>query len=470
MIARSAPQGLAVLVLVVAGAGPAAARGDRPAPTYSGEGATILQQRCQTCHRSGQAGPFELISYPQARKRAGDIASVVKSRQMPPWKATPGVGPKFKNDMSLSDAEVATLVAWAEAGAPEGDPSLAPKPRAFPEEGWALGTPDLILETPEFHVPADGPDIYRCFVLPTGLADSRYVTAVEFRPGNRKVVHHLMCYVDATGEARKKDAADPGPGYGCLSGPGVQVSGDLGIWTPGNEPVRLPEGVARSLPRGSDVILQPHYHPTGKPEVDRTRVGLYFARTPIKRTVLWNAATDLHMRLPAGDARIEVRGEWPVPVDVEALAVFPHMHGLGRDIAISVTYPNGRVLDLLKIDDWDPAWQNTYSFDEPLDIPKGSVLRVIGHFDNSEANPRNLSRPPKDVLWGEAITEEMCNGFLFMTKKGQDLTRPGERDDLAEIFARQPEDYRNQRKAERRSRELEAATGVAGANAPSDKR
>ncbi|MDB5352042.1 MAG: Peroxiredoxin, partial [Planctomycetota bacterium] len=274
--------------------------------------------------------------------------------------------------------------------------------------------------------------------------------------------HHLMCYVDSNGEARKKDAADPGPGYSCLSGPGVPISGDLGIWTPGNDPVRLPEGVARSLPRGSDIILQPHYHPTGKPEVDRTRVGLHFARTPIKRTVLWNAATDLHMRLPAGDPNIVVRGAWPIPVDVEALAVFPHMHGLGRDIAMSLTFPDGRSLDLLKIEDWDPALQNTYYFEKPLDIPKGSILNVVAHFDNTAANPRNPNHPPTDVFWGEAITEEMCNGFLFMTKKGQDLTRPGERDDLSEIFARQPEDYRNIRKAERRRRELEAASGGPG--------
>jgi mono/diheme cytochrome c family protein len=469
MVVPTLARGLTLLGLLFGVMGPAVA-GDRAAPTYSGEVASILQRSCQGCHRPGQVGPFALSTYEQARKRADDIASVVQSRRMPPWKAVHGVGPKFKNDMSLSREEVATLVAWAEAGAPQGDPSRAPAPRVFPEEGWELGPPDLILEIPEFHVPASGPDIYRCFVLPTGLADSRYVTAVEFRPGNRKVVHHMMSYVDATGEGRKKDAADPGPGYSCLAGPGVQVSGDLGIWTPGNEPARLPEGIARSLPRGADIILQPHYHPTGKPEVDRSRIGLHFSRGPIKRTVLWNAATDLHMKLPAGESNIEVRGQWPVPVDVEALAVFPHMHNLGRDIAISITYPDGRNFDLLKIDDWDSAWQNTYYFEKPLDVPKGSILKVVAHFDNSAANPLNPHKPPQDVYWGEAITEEMCNAFLFMTKKGQDLTRPGERDDLGEIFAGQPEGYRNIRKAERLQREAEEAAKVAGAKDAAGKR
>ena len=460
-------RGLTFLAMLAAAAGTATAgetgAGAGAAPTYAGEVAAILQRRCQECHRKGQLGPFELISYAQARKRADQLASVVESRRMPPWKATPGVGPRYRNDLSLTAEEVAALVAWAGAGAPEGDPARAPAPREFPGEGWELGTPDLVLEAPEFRVPADGPDLYRCFVLPTGLAESRYVTAVEFRPGNRRVVHHNLCYIDAGGEARAKDAEDAGPGYACLTGPGVQVAGDLGIWTPGNEPARLPEGVGRRLPRDANVILQVHYHPTGKPEVDRSRIGLHFARGPIRRTVLWNCATDLRMRLPAGDPDVVVRGEWPVPVDVEALAVFPHMHGLGRKIAVSISFPDGRERELVRIDDWDPAWQNTYYFEEPLEIPGGSVLKVVGHFDNSAANPRNPNSPPKEVAWGEGITDEMLNGYLFMTRKGQDLTRPGERDDLAEIFARQPEDYRNRRKAERRRLEREAASKVAGA-------
>jgi hypothetical protein len=196
--------------------------GDGP-PTFTKDVAPILQQRCQSCHRRDQIGPFVLETYEQARKRATDIAVVAEDQSMPPWKPTAGVGPKLKHDRSLTAREIAVLTAWAEAGAPRGEPEHMPSPARFPE-GWALGEPDLVLETAEdFKVPASGPDVYRCFVIPTNLPRDVLISAVEYRPGNRRVVHHLMAFVDIHGYGRQRDAAEPGPGYTSYSGAGVEM-------------------------------------------------------------------------------------------------------------------------------------------------------------------------------------------------------------------------------------------------------
>ncbi|MGE5756684.1 MAG: peroxiredoxin, partial [Planctomycetaceae bacterium] len=354
------------------------------------------------------------------------------------------VGPKFKHDRSLSRVAIALILAWADAGAPEGDPAQAP-PLPELHDDWTLGTPDLVLELPEeFQVPASGDDIYRCFVIPTDLPRDVAISAIEYRPGNRRVVHHMLSYVDRSGQARKRDAADPGPGYQCFSGPGIEVHGDLGGWAPGNEPSRLPDGIGRILPSKADVVVQIHYHPSGKPEADRSRIGLHFARAPIKRTLQWGLVGNFGFQLPEGQKDVEVKGEWTIPVDVEALAVTPHMHLLGRDILMSVRYPDGRTEDLIKIPDWDFNWQGTYYFEEPIALPKGTVLKVVSHFDNSEDNPRNPNHPPKHVTFGEATTDEMCIGFIALTKKDQDLTRPGEVDDLRTILHQQRDELRKE--------------------------
>ncbi len=415
-------------------------------PTYAHDVAAILQNNCQQCHRPGQVGPFPLETYEQARKRAGDIASVTTERQMPPWKPVPGVGPAFKHSKALTDDEIATLAAWAEAGAPRGNPAEIPAPPAFSTD-WALGEPDLIVEMPaEFAVPADGEDIYRCFVIPTDLPADKYISAVEYHPGNRKVVHHVLGYVDVLGQARKKDEAEPGPGYVCFGGPQIKTEGDLGGWAPGSEPAFLPEGIGRKLPKKADVVLQLHYHPSGKPEVDRTRLGLYFARKPVKQTLHWNLAANFAMQLPPGAPNVEIKGEWKVPVDVTALSVAPHMHLLGKDMTMSVEFPDGRAEDLIKIGDWDFNWQSAYYFEKPIDLPRGSKVKVVAHFDNSATNPRNPKKPPVLVHWGEGTTDEMCIGFIGVVKKGQDLTRPGERDDLLEIFQKKWDEQERQMK------------------------
>ena len=435
-------------------------------PTYAKDVAPILQDNCMECHRTGQVGPFELATYEQARKRAGQIVAETAERRMPPWKADPGVGVPFAHSKALTAGEIATLAAWAEAGAPSGNLAEVPTPPSF-STGWALGVPDLVVEAPEdYAIPASGEDVYRCFVIPTNLPKDMYVSAVEYRPGNRKVVHHIIGYVDTSGEGRKKDRADAGGGYMCFGDSGLKsIHGDLGGWAPGSEASFLPEGIGRSLPKGSDVIMQVHYHPSGKTEVDRTRIGLYFARGPIRRTMHWNFAINPGLVLPAGDPRVEIKARWEVPVDVTALSVLPHMHMLGKDMLMTVTFPDGREQDLIKIGDWDFNWQNTYWFQRPIELPKGSRLDVVAHFDNSSGNPRNPRRDhPVEVKWGEATTDEMCIGFISVVKKGQDLTKAGEVDDLKDIFDRQIEERRAKMQEHRKRMMEEEARKKAAAS------
>jgi mono/diheme cytochrome c family protein/peroxiredoxin len=412
-------------------------------PTYCKDVAPILQKNCQECHRPGQVGPFALETYEQARKRASDIAAVVEDRVMPPWKASPHFGLKFRDERTLSEAQIATVVAWAEHEAPEGNPADLPPPVKFRDD-WQLGTPDLVVDIgADYAVPASGEDIYRCFVVPTRLEKDRYVSAVEYQPGNRRVVHHILAFVDTSGKARERDQADPGPGYSCFGGPGEPIHGGLGGWAPGNLPRRLDDGVGRSLPRQSDIIIQVHYHPQGKPETDRSRIGLYFARKPVKQILHWGIVINPELELPPGKSNIEVKAAWEVPVDLVAYNVSPHMHLLGHDMQISVKFPDGRVQDLIKIDDWDFNWQYTYTFEKPLDVPKGSLFSLVAHYDNSSSNPRNPNRDhPQLVKWGEATTDEMCIGFLGVTKKSQDLTRPGEKDDFMQILEKQADELR----------------------------
>ncbi len=425
-----------------------------PTPTFTKDVAVILQSHCQVCHRKGEVGPFPLTTYEHARKRAKDIANVTADGTMPPWKPQRGVGPAFKHDPSLSPDEVAVLQAWAKGGAPLGDPKQMPPPVKFPE-GWVLGKPDLILEMPEaFSMPASGPDVFRCFVLPTNLPRDVYVTAMEYQPGSRRIVHHILAYIDTSGEGRNLDKAAPGPGYPSYGGPGVDIADELDSWTPGNKPIRLPDGISRSLPAKSDVIIQIHYRCSGKAETDRTRVGFYLARKPVKQSYHWANATAYNFSIPPNASNYEVKTSWFVPVDVELMALMPHMHLIGHDFLMTVTLPTGQSRELIYIPNWDPDWQDTYYLETPMVLPKGSTINVIAHYDNT-AHPRNPNKPPKAVSCGLQSTDEMCIGYIGVVKKGQDLTRAGEKDDLYLTLLKQH--YRKRVRAEetewRRSQE-----------------
>lgn len=408
----------------------------KPAPTFTKDVAPILQRKCQPCHRRHHVGPFALETYEQARKRASDIAAVVEERRMPPWKPAPGVGPKLKHDQSLTSEEITVLTAWSEGGAPQGDPKDMPPPAQF-AAGWKLGPPDLVLEAKEdFALWASGPDTYRCFVLPTNLAQDTYVSAIDFQPGNRRIVHHINAFIDTTGDARKRDEAEPGPGYTSFGGPGIEYFEEVSFWAAGHEASHLPAGIGQRFPRQSDIVLQVHYHPTGKPERDRTRIGVYFSRGRVKQALHWSNVSNQKFQIPAGQPSTEIKASWFIPTDLEALAVSPHMHQLGRDMRITLTLPSGRTQDLIHIPAWDPTWQSAYYFQKPISLPQGSVVKVVAHFDNS-AHPRNPNTPPQCVKRGFGADDEMCEGFIAVVKKGQDLTLPRATDDLGDIFARQ---------------------------------
>jgi hypothetical protein len=435
--------GRSVFAVWMLGTSSALAPGVEPAPaktaaipTFTKDVAPILQRKCQNCHRRHQVGPFALETYEQARKRADDLAAVAEERTMPPWKPARGVGPKLKHDQSLTQQEIATLRAWADRGAPRGDAKDMPPPRQF-AVGWKLGPPDLVLEmADDFALWASGPDTYRCFVLPTNLARDTYISALDFQPGSRRVVHHINAFIDITGDARRRDDAESGPGYTSFGGPGIESFEELTFWAAGHDASHLPPGIGQRLPRQSDVVLQVHYHPSGKPEVDRTRIGVYFSRAPVKQALHWSRVSNSRFELAAGEPNAEIKASWFIPTDLEALAVSPHMHQLGRDFHISVKLPGGRTQDLIRIPAWDATWQSAYYFQKPFELPAGSVVNVVAHFDNS-AHSRNPNQPPKRVKWGFTVSDEMCEGFIAVVKKGQDLTLPRATDELGEIFARQ---------------------------------
>jgi hypothetical protein len=399
-------------------------------PTYHRDVERILQKSCQDCHRPGQVAPFSLLTYEQARKRAEDIADLTEDHRMPPWPASTTEGGPFRDARVLSTAEIATLSAWSEAGCPEGDPQDAPAARTWGSE-WPLGPPDLVLKMPEaYHLSADGRDEFRVFVLPTHLTEGRWVSAVDFKPGNPRVVHHVLSAFDITGRARRRDEADPTPGYKVFGGFGVTPSGGLAGWAPGKRPMPLPSGMGRYLPPGADVLLQVHYHKSGKPETDVTAIGLYFAKTPVDKQVRGNAIFPPRpgffrrpeLNIPAGASHHEVRGRTLViPYDAHLIAVAPHMHWLGKDFLLTATRPDGSTETLIKIDDWNFNWQGTYDFVTPVALPKGSRIDMVAHFDNSADNPSNPNSPPRDVHWGEQTTDEMCIGFLQLIQDDEHL-------------------------------------------------
>lgn len=383
--------------------------------TYHRDVEPILQERCQSCHRPGQVAPFTLLSYADARKWCAEIKQFTGSRQMPPWKAEPGHG-DFLASRRLSDTEVRTLSEWVDTGAVEGSAKDAPAPRQW-TDGWMLGKPDLVLTMPEaYHVAATGADDFRCFVLPTGLTEDREVTAVEIRPGNPRVVHHVLNFIDLSGKGRELDAKDPLPGYS--SGPGgigFFPSGSMGGWAPGNMPRYLPDGVGRHLPKGSDIVAQIHYHKTGKPETDRTSIGLYFARKPVTKQVRVLPLTNLGINLPPGEAHIPVTASMTVAADAHALTITPHMHLLGNELKVTATFPDGQKQDLVWVKNWDYRWQDSYTYREAVPLPKGTRLDLTAYYDNSTANPLNPNNPPKRVTFGEQTTDEMCFAFIEFT-------------------------------------------------------
>ena len=391
--------------------------------TWSRDIAPVFQQHCQGCHRPGDIAPFPLLSYLDAYRERQKILRVVERRRMPPWKPVPGFG-EFLDARRLSETEVASIRDWVAAGAPEGDPPDLPPARQWPET-WTLGAPDAVL-APEsaFEVPSSDRDLYRCFVIPTRFAEDRYLSAVEFAPGNRQIVHHVLTYLDTTGASVALDQADPGLGYTCFGGPGFAPTGGIGGWAPGARPQVDPDGVGVLLPAGARVVMQVHYHNRrGGPESDRTTIALHFATKPVNKRARWIPVLNRTFLIPAEASRHEVRSTYVIPLgrDLHAIGISPHMHLLGRSMKVTATSPDGTVQPLIYIDDWDFHWQGTYTFARPVPLPGGTRIDVEAVYDNSSTNRRNPSSPPRDVRWGEETTDEMCIAFIRVTVDAEQL-------------------------------------------------
>jgi mono/diheme cytochrome c family protein len=384
-------------------------------PTFAEHIAPILYANCVGCHRPGEAAPFSLVTYDEVVKRAKLVTEVTSSKYMPPWQAVHGYG-DFVGARGLSDAQIQTIGDWVKGGMPRGDSRRIPKLPQF-AEGWQLGVPDVILEMPaSYEVPADGPDIYRNFVLPTGLSEDKWIRAVEFRPGARKAVHHALFQFVRGGTLSKDDGKDGQPGFRGLTPvaffPGLAPSGDLGGWTVGATPQFLPAGLARLMPKGSDLVLQIHFHPTGKVERERSTVGLYFADKPSERRIMTPAVPGLfgllaRIDIPPGEKDYTIKGVYNVAVDMRAISVDAHAHYLGKEIKATATMPDGSTKPLLWIKDWDFNWQDRYTYREPVVLPKGTRIDVTISYDNSADNPQNPHDPPRRVMWGVQSTQEM---------------------------------------------------------------
>ncbi len=410
------------------------------AVTFYKDVQAILNANCVVCHRQGEVGPFPLSTYNQARRWASDIKDYTANRQMPPWMPAGGVA--MKGERKLTEKEIATLAVWADAGAPEGNVKDAPKAPDF-GEGWRYGKPDLILTPGEdFRLAAVGDDLFRVFVVPTGLTENKWVIGYDVKPGNPRVVHHTLHYFDTTGQgrglekkqlAKDEDAiksgkilADGGPGYtasmgvGFVAGGGTRDAptfGGLGGWAPGQMGQFLPNGMGWLLPKGSDFLIQTHYHRNGQPARDRTQIGLYFAKGPIDQP--WQSVVVNGMKpnelIPAGKVDHVARGAFYLHSDAILHNVLPHMHLLGKTTKVTMTPPGGKPIVLVEIPAWDYKWQETYWFKEPIHAKAGTKLEIEAVFDNSTSNPNNPTSPPKNVKVGEQTTDEMLFGFFGVT-------------------------------------------------------
>jgi len=388
--------------------------------TFTKDVAPVLQKNCQGCHRPGEAAPFSMLTYEQARPWAKAMKEAVLLKKMPPWFADPHYG-KFANDKSLSQKEIDTIVAWADAGAPEGDLKDLPATVSF-TDGWQIPKPDVVFELPNaFNVPATGTIEYQYVIVPTGFTADKWVRFAEARPGNRALVHHIIAFIREPGskwmkdaqpgvpfvpEKRKKDKKDEGDDDGGA------FSGDaIAGYAPGMYPMRLESGQAKLIKAGSDIVFQLHYTANGKPGTDRSKVGLVFATEPPKERVFTLGAVNGKFKIPPGDANYKVDSEFEMGTQVKLVSMQPHMHLRGKDFEYRVVYPTGEAETLLKVPSYSFSWQLYYQPVKQLVLPKGTKIECTAHFDNSPNNPNNPDAT-KEVSWGDQSWDEMMIGFF----------------------------------------------------------
>jgi len=376
----------------------------------------ILQKNCQECHRPGEAAPMALLSYRDVRPWARAIRESVLSRRMPPWFADPAVG-KFENTRRLLNSEIETISAWAAAGAPEGDPKDAPPPRKF-AEGWRIGEPDVVFELPNpVDVPAAGTVDYTYVIVPTGFLEDKWVALSEARPDARTVVHHIIAFVR---EPKSKWFREYPVGVPFVPKKGGSEDGGqfLSGYAPGTPPEEFNPGEAKLIKAGSDIVFQLHYTANGKPAVDRSRLGLVFAKEPPRRRVLTLAASDKEFVIPPGAPNHRVEGSFTLYADSELIGLLPHMHLRGKAMEMRAVYPSGEVEKLLWVPRYDFNWQLGYKLDRPKFLPKGTRIEASGYFDNSPNNKSNPD-PSAEVRYGDQSWEEMMIGFFWVSIPAQ---------------------------------------------------
>lgn len=414
---------LTTLGSLASSAGQGAKTATTQAPlTFSKQIAPIIFDKCSECHRPDGVAPFSLLTYAAVRQRAMQIATVTKSRFMPPWKAEPGYG-DFVGQHPLTDAEIELIQRWVDEGTLEGNPADLPTPPKWPE-GWQLGKPDLIVTLPQpYTLPAEGTDVFRVFVIPVPLSAMRYVTGLEFRPGNPRVLHHANIRIDPTSASRELDKQDPTSGYEGGFAPSAEYpDGYFPGWTPGQSDPLLPKGLAWRLDKGTDLVIQLHMRPSGKPEVVNFSVGFFLGDDPPQRTPAMLRLGDQSIDIAAGESDYTIIDSYVLPVDVEVQAVHPHAHSRAREIQGFARLPDGTKKWLIYIKDWDFRWQHVYRYVRPFALPKGTTMTMRYTYDNSTENPRNTPGPPARVRYGWRSADEMGDLWIqVFTRDDRDL-------------------------------------------------
>ena len=381
------------------------------AVTFNRDVLPILQKNCQVCHRPGEIAPMSLLTYEDARPWARAMKTATATRRMPPWFADPGYG-RFAHDRRLTDAEIATLGAWADSGAVQGDPKDKPAPVAF-HDGWNI-KPDVIIEMPRgFEVPATGTVAYKNILVKVNFPEDVWVSAAEMRPGDRRVLHHGRVLVRPPGAEFMRDAV-PGEAYDTtsLAVVGKESPETLAKFNPGLGPQEFDQlESAKFVPKGSDLVFNLHYTAVGTAATDRSRVGLVFAKKPPSlRYVMNNGPAAINLAIPPKDGNAEIVSEMTTNVDMKLVYVQPHMHLRGKDYELRVVYPTGQTETVFKAK-WDFNWQMGYDLQEPKSLPKGTRIIGVAHFDNSAVNKFNPD-PNATVYWGDQNWDEMQNCFI----------------------------------------------------------
>ncbi|MGZ4816839.1 MAG: tetratricopeptide repeat protein [Terriglobales bacterium] len=389
-------------------------------PTFTRDLAPIVFQNCSVCHRPGEAGPFPLLNYRDVKSHARQIADVTRTHFMPPWLPAPGDF-KFADERRLTPEQIAIIQKWVEQGAQEGDPrDLPPLPKFTP--GWQLGEPDLVLKAQKPYIlPATGNDRYWNFVLHVPIDRTRWVKAVEIRPADKRLVHHANILVDRMQSARHMET-EPGAGFGgmeiSLESEAFDPDSHFLFWKPGSFPYVEPDGLALRLAPGTDLVLNVHLQPSGKPEPIQPSVGLYFTDKPAtQHPMLLQLQNDHALDIPPGDANFIVTTDFTLPVDVDVLAIYPHAHYLGTDLLATATLPEGTRKTLIHIPHWDLKWQGVFRYASPVSLPRGTVVAMRYVYDNSEDNVSNPSNPPRRVTAGNRATDEMSHLWLQVLPK-----------------------------------------------------